>query len=71
LPLEDKIREGEMKLREDVIPIPGTKRRSYLEENVAAVNIPLTAKELRRLEEERYPVFELLPLSESQDRRTD
>ena len=36
---------------EDVIPIPGTKRRSYLEENAAAVNIRLTAEELRRLEE--------------------
>jgi Predicted oxidoreductases (related to aryl-alcohol dehydrogenases) len=36
---------------EDVIPIPGTKRRSYLEENAAAVNLRLTAEELRRLEE--------------------
>ena len=36
---------------EDVIPIPGTKRRSYLEENAAAVNVLLTVEELRRLEE--------------------
>jgi aryl-alcohol dehydrogenase-like predicted oxidoreductase len=36
---------------EDVIPIPGTKRRSYLEDNAAAVNLTLTAQELRRLEE--------------------
>jgi aryl-alcohol dehydrogenase-like predicted oxidoreductase len=35
----------------DIIPIPGTKRRTYLEENVAAVDIELTADDLRRLEE--------------------
>jgi aryl-alcohol dehydrogenase-like predicted oxidoreductase len=35
----------------DVIPIPGTKRRAYLEQNVAAVDIALTADDLRRLEE--------------------
>src|SRR5256714_2294319 len=49
---------------EDVVPIPGTKRRSYLEENVAAVDIELSDDDLRRLEEafpkgatagERYP----------------
>jgi aryl-alcohol dehydrogenase-like predicted oxidoreductase len=31
---------------EDIVPIPGTKRRSYLEENVAALQIELTAGEL-------------------------
>ena len=31
---------------EDVIPIPGTKRRQYLEENAAAVNIKLTGAEI-------------------------
>jgi aryl-alcohol dehydrogenase-like predicted oxidoreductase len=36
---------------DDVIPIPGTKRRSYLEENAAAAGVTLTAKELRRIEE--------------------
>jgi aryl-alcohol dehydrogenase-like predicted oxidoreductase len=36
---------------DDVIPIPGTKRRSYLEQNAAAVNLTLTLKDLRRLEE--------------------
>jgi len=36
---------------EDIIPIPGTKRRKYLEENVAALNIKLLAEDLRRLEE--------------------
>jgi aryl-alcohol dehydrogenase-like predicted oxidoreductase len=49
---------------EDVVPIPGTKRRKYLEENARAVEIELTAEELRELDEiaapgavagERYP----------------
>jgi aryl-alcohol dehydrogenase-like predicted oxidoreductase len=35
---------------EDVIPIPGTKRRKYLEENAAAVDIRLTAEEVAELE---------------------
>jgi aryl-alcohol dehydrogenase-like predicted oxidoreductase len=35
----------------DVIPIPGTKRRSYLEQNAAAVDLTLTPKDLRRIEE--------------------
>jgi aryl-alcohol dehydrogenase-like predicted oxidoreductase len=33
----------------DIIPIPGTKRRRYLEENAAAVDIILTAGELKQL----------------------
>ena len=33
----------------DIIPIPGTKRRRYLEENAAAVDIALTASELKEL----------------------
>jgi aryl-alcohol dehydrogenase-like predicted oxidoreductase len=36
---------------EDIVPIPGTKHRKYLEENVAALDIKLTAEDLRRLEE--------------------
>jgi len=36
---------------EDVVPIPGTKRRAYLEENVAAAEVELSDAELRRLEE--------------------
>jgi aryl-alcohol dehydrogenase-like predicted oxidoreductase len=36
---------------EDIVPIPGTKRREYLEENVAAVGISLTDEELRRIDE--------------------
>ncbi|RSM39832.1 aldo/keto reductase [Amycolatopsis balhimycina DSM 5908] len=31
---------------EDVVPIPGTKRRKYLEENVAAASLELTAADL-------------------------
>ena len=36
---------------EDVVPIPGTKRLRYLEENVAAAEISLSEAERRRLEE--------------------
>ena len=32
---------------EDIIPIPGTKRRAYLEENAGALDVPLTADESR------------------------
>ncbi len=34
----------------DIVPIPGTKRRKYLEENVAAGTIALTKEDLRQLE---------------------
>jgi aryl-alcohol dehydrogenase-like predicted oxidoreductase len=49
---------------DDVVPIPGTKRRSYLEQNVEAVELELSAEELARLDEiapagaaagDRYP----------------
>jgi aryl-alcohol dehydrogenase-like predicted oxidoreductase len=49
---------------DDVVPIPGTKRRKYLEENAAASDIALTDEDLARIEEampkgaaagERYP----------------
>jgi aryl-alcohol dehydrogenase-like predicted oxidoreductase len=36
---------------EDIVPIPGTKRVRYLEENVAAAEIELTPDDLRRLDE--------------------
>ena len=48
----------------DIVPIPGTKRRSYLEENAAATEIELTDEELARIDEaapagatagDRYP----------------
>jgi aryl-alcohol dehydrogenase-like predicted oxidoreductase len=47
-----------------IVPIPGTKRVAYLEENAAAADIELTAEDLRRLDEaapvgaaqgDRYP----------------
>ena len=31
------------------MPIPGTKRRKYLEENVAALELQLTAEDMRSL----------------------
>lgn len=48
----------------DIVPIPGTKRRKYLEENVAAVEVKLTEADQRRITEvfppdaasgQRYP----------------
>jgi aryl-alcohol dehydrogenase-like predicted oxidoreductase len=36
---------------DDVVPLPGTKRRRYLEENVAASEVELTDDDLRRLDE--------------------
>jgi aryl-alcohol dehydrogenase-like predicted oxidoreductase len=36
---------------EDIVPIPGTKRRKYLEENVGALNVKLTPQDLRRIDE--------------------
>ena len=41
----------------DIIPIPGTKRRKYLEENAAAVDIVLSKPDLQRIETviEKYP----------------
>jgi aryl-alcohol dehydrogenase-like predicted oxidoreductase len=49
---------------DDVVPIPGTKHRKYLEENIGALEIDLTIDDLRRLNEvfptgaaagQRYP----------------
>lgn len=49
---------------DDIVPIPGTKKRKYLEENVAADSIKLTKDDLRRIDEafppdsaagDRYP----------------
>jgi Predicted oxidoreductases (related to aryl-alcohol dehydrogenases) len=36
---------------EDLVPIPGTKRRKYLEQNAAAVDVTLTDEELRQIDE--------------------
>jgi aryl-alcohol dehydrogenase-like predicted oxidoreductase len=35
----------------NIVPIPGTKRRKYLEDNVAALNVKLSAEDLRRIDE--------------------
>ncbi len=49
---------------DDVVPIPGTKRRTYLEENAAAASVELTDDDRKRLDDafprgaaagERYP----------------
>jgi aryl-alcohol dehydrogenase-like predicted oxidoreductase len=49
---------------EDIVPIPGTKRRTYFEENIAAIDVTLNADDLRRIDEvapkgmtagDRYP----------------
>jgi aryl-alcohol dehydrogenase-like predicted oxidoreductase len=35
----------------DMVPIPGTKRRTYLEENVAACTVQLSKSDLARIAE--------------------
>lgn len=40
---------------EHIVPIPGTKRRTYLEENVAAVGLELTADEVGQLDRALSP----------------
>jgi aryl-alcohol dehydrogenase-like predicted oxidoreductase len=35
----------------DIVPIPGTKRRKYLEENVGALHVHLSKDDLRRIDE--------------------
>jgi aryl-alcohol dehydrogenase-like predicted oxidoreductase len=53
---------------EDIVPIPGTKRRKYLEENAAAAEVKISPEELKRIDEvmpkgvaagERYPEFQM------------
>ena len=57
---------------EDIVPIPGTKRRKYLEENVAASEIHLTKEDLAHIDEAvpvgaasgtRYPAAAMQSLS--------
>src|SRR6266403_4738494 len=36
---------------QDIVPIPGTKRRKYLQENVAALDVTLSSKDLARIDE--------------------
>ena len=35
---------------EDIVPIPGTKRRKYLQENIGALDLDLTSKDLERID---------------------
>ena len=37
---------------DDIVPIPGTKRRKYLEDNAAAADVELTDEDLARIEQE-------------------
>jgi aryl-alcohol dehydrogenase-like predicted oxidoreductase len=37
---------------EDIVPIPGTKRRKYLEQNAGAAEVQLSEEDLRRIEAE-------------------
>ncbi len=39
----------------DIVPIPGTKRMNYLEENIGAANIQLTKEDLKRINESLPP----------------
>jgi aryl-alcohol dehydrogenase-like predicted oxidoreductase len=41
---------------DDIVPIPGTKRRRYLEQNAAAADVELTADDLGRIEGELPPI---------------
>ena len=35
----------------DIVPIPGTKRRKYLQENIGALDVDLTSADLARIDE--------------------
>jgi aryl-alcohol dehydrogenase-like predicted oxidoreductase len=57
---------------EDIVPIPGTKRRKYLDENIGALKVQLTDADRKRLDEilppgaasgERYPEQALAALN--------
>jgi len=37
---------------DDVVPIPGTRRRTYLEDNAGAIEVELSAEDLARIDEE-------------------
>ncbi len=56
----------------DIVPIPGTKRRRYLDENLGALSVTLTDEDLRRIEAvaprgvaagERYPAASMQSLN--------
>lgn len=59
-----KVKPGQLALAwvlakgKDMVPIPGTKRRTYLEENAAAVDIHLSDQEIKELEN-AIPIHEV------------
>jgi len=59
---------------DDIVPIPGTKRVQFLEDNVGAVGVTLTKEDLRRIDEiapkgvaagERYPAAGMATVDQS------
>ena len=48
---ETDVPDRALAAQEGVVPIPGTKRRKNLEENVAALGITLTSEDLKRIDE--------------------
>ena len=57
---------------DDIVPIPGTKRRKYLEENIGAATVTLTAEDIHRINAvapqgiaagDRYPVQNMSALN--------
>jgi len=54
--VEKRVTPGQLALAwllrqgDDIVPIPGTKRREYLEENVRAVEVDLTRSDLERID---------------------
>ncbi|NMF61197.1 aldo/keto reductase [Pseudanabaena yagii] len=57
---------------DDIVPIPGTKRRKYLEENIGAATVTLTAEDIHRINAvapqgiaagDRYPVQSMSALN--------
>jgi aryl-alcohol dehydrogenase-like predicted oxidoreductase len=61
LAVEKGVKPGQVALAwllhkgDDIVPIPGTKRRTYLEENVAAADLTLSVEEMGRLEDALRP----------------
>lgn len=60
---------------DDIIPIPGTKRRNFLEENFGALNVKLSADDLSRIDEaaplgvasgDRYPAHMMALINKKQ-----
>jgi len=57
---------------DDIVPIPGTKRRTYLEENIGAIAVSLSSADLARINAvapqgvavgDRYPAYAMSALN--------